>query len=72
MYTYVHVLLLYHNETANAEEMLNAQMTRNPPDSSVLLKQELVLWGRSVQRASARVLSNRQINKIEDHRLYLK
>lgn len=72
VYTFVHALLLCHNETANAEKMLNAQMTWNPPDSSVLVKQELLLWGHSVQQAGVRVLSNRQINKTEDHRLYLK
>lgn len=72
VYTFVQALLLCHNETANAEKMLNAQMTWNPPDSSVLVKQELFLWGHSVQQAGVRVLSNRQINKTEDHRLYLK
>lgn len=72
VYTFVHALLLCHNETANAEKMLNAQMTWNPPDSSVLVKQELFLWAHSVQQAGVRVLSNRQINKTEDHRLYLK
>jgi len=66
----VHALLLCNNEAANAEEMLCAQM--NPPDSSAVLKQELILGGCSVQRASLRVLPRRQINKIQDNRLYLK
>lgn len=72
MYIFVHVLKLCHNETANAEEMLNAQVPQNPPDSSALPKQELVLRGCSAQQKGVRALLNRQINKTEDHRLYLK
>lgn len=56
MYTFVHVLLLCHNETANAGEMLNAQIPRNPPDSSALPRQEPVLGDRSVQQAGESAL----------------
>lgn len=56
VYTFVHVLLLCHNETANAGEMLNAQIPPNPPDSSALSQQEPVLGDRSVQQAGESTL----------------
>lgn len=55
VYTLGLVLLLCQNETGKPEEMLNAQFTQNDPDSSALLKQDLVLWGCSVQQVGVTV-----------------
>lgn len=59
VYTFGLVLLLCQNEAGKPEKVLNAQFTQNDLDSSALLKQELVLWGYSVQRAGVTALSNK-------------